>query len=65
MKIKEEYIHIRKSEYEFLVTTTKELREDVLVLRDRVKELEGLLSKSSNNSHKHISPPAAMVIRKA
>ena len=38
MKIKEEYIRIRKSEYEFLVNTLKELQQEVEMLRVRVKE---------------------------
>jgi transposase len=56
MESKEEYITIRRSEYEFLVNTIKELQQEVLMLRDRVKELEGMLSKTSNNSHK---PPSS------
>lgn len=56
MESKEEYITIRKSEYEFLINTIKVLQQEVLMLRDRVKELEGMLSKTSNNSHK---PPSS------
>lgn len=62
MKSKEEYISIRRSEYELLINTIKVLQQEVLMLRDRVKELEGLLSKTSNNSHK---PPSSDGYRKA
>ena len=56
MESKEEYITIRRSEYEFLVNTVKELQQEVINLRGRVKELEGMLSKTSINSHK---PPSS------
>ena len=56
MGSKEYYITIRISEYEFLVNTVKELQQETINLSDRVKELEGLLSKTSNNSHK---PPGS------
>lgn len=56
MKTREEYIRIRKSEYEFLVTSLKEVQQEVIMLRERVQELEGILSKNSNNSHK---PPSS------
>ena len=56
MESKEEYITIQKSEYEFLVNTLKELQQEVINLRGQVKELEGMLSKTSNNSHK---PPSS------
>jgi transposase len=56
MESKEEYITIRRTEYEFLVNTVKDLQQEVINLRGRVKELEGMLSKTSNNSHK---PPSS------
>ena len=61
MKVEDTYITIRKTEYDKLITTVKELQEDVLMLRSRVKALEGLLSKNSNNSHK---PPSSDGYRK-
>ncbi len=56
MESKEEYITLRRSEYEFLVNTVKELQQEAINLRGRVKELEGMLSKTSNNSHQ---PPSS------
>ena len=38
MESKEEYITIRRSEYEFLVNTVKELQQEAINLRGRVKE---------------------------
>jgi len=61
MESKEEYITIRRSEYEFLVNTVKELQQEAINLRGREKELEGMLSKTSNNSHK---PPSSDGYRK-
>jgi transposase len=61
MESKEDYITIRRSEYEFLVNTIKELQQEVVILRERVKEMEGQLSRNSNNSHK---PPSSDGYRK-
>ncbi|GAB1452198.1 hypothetical protein MASR2M47_22540 [Draconibacterium sp.] len=61
MESKGDYITIRRSEYEFLVNTVKELQQEVVILRERVKEMEGQLSKNSNNSHK---PPSSDGYRK-
>jgi hypothetical protein len=45
-----EYITIRRTEYEFLVNTVKVLQQEVLNLRGRVIELEGILSKTSRGA---------------
>ena len=49
------YILILKSEFDLLINTIESMSQKILLLEDRIKELEGRLAKDSKNSHK---PPS-------
>lgn len=56
MEVPEGHILITKGEYDGLHGTISDLKEIVLRLESRIKELEGQLDKNSSNSHK---PPSS------
>jgi len=61
MQVPEGYILISKVEYEQLRTDNEQLRKQVTLLMERIKELEGMLHKDSHNSHK---PPSSDGLKK-
>ena len=55
MEIRSTQVILEWAAYELLVTTIMELRAEVNQLQARVKELEGMLRKDSNNSRQPTS----------